>query len=51
MMTDGPNLFSTRPINNLQAISRWPGISFRELACYRAIENQNVPMMFLVAAR
>jgi hypothetical protein len=28
-----------------------PGTSSLELTCYRAIENQNVLMMFLVAAR
>jgi hypothetical protein len=38
-------------INNLQAIPDSPVTSFLELVCYCAIENQNVLMMFLVAAR
>jgi hypothetical protein len=35
----------------LTSCAQWPAISFRGRTCYRAIENQNVPMMFLVAAR
>jgi hypothetical protein len=32
----------------------YPGLRIERISntvCYRAIENQNVPMMFLVAAR
>jgi hypothetical protein len=50
-VTNVENKAYTRLFNNLQAILNTPGISFRELLCYRAIENQNVLMMFLVAAR
>jgi len=35
--------------NNLQAISNSPASHSANIVCYRAIENQNVPMMFLVA--
>jgi hypothetical protein len=45
------NKVSPYLINNLSPICDSLGISFRELTCYRAIENQNVLMMFLVAAR
>jgi hypothetical protein len=37
-----------------QLLTRHPGPPMERIpniVCYRAIENQNVPMMFLVAAR